>query len=86
MSWYVYILKLENNTYYTGITNNIDRRLKQHTKGTGSKYVRSKSFTLVYLETTKNRSEASKREYAIKQLKKEQKIKLIKGEKNEFSN
>ena len=79
--WYVYILKLKNDTYYTGITNNLERRLKQHNEGTGSKYVRAhRPFELVHLEKLKDRSKASKREYEVKQLKREQKIKLIKGD------
>ena len=78
MNWFVYILLLDNGTYYTGISNDVPARLKKHAKGKGSKYVRSHlPFTLVYAERAKGRSEASKREYKIKQLTKEQKASLI---------
>lgn len=78
MKWFVYMLLLKNNTLYTGITNDVLRRMKTHLKGKGSKYVKAHTpFTLVYAETAKNRSAASKREYAIKQLSREQKNKLL---------
>lgn len=78
MNWFVYILLLNNGAYYTGISNDVPARLNKHAKGKGSKYVKSYlPFTLVYAERAKNRSEASKREYKIKQLTKEQKANLI---------
>jgi len=78
MSWVVYMLLLNNNTLYTGITNNLTRRLAQHTNKKGSKYVRAHlPLKLVYTEAVPNRSIAIKREYEIKQLTKKQKIKLI---------
>lgn len=67
--WCVYMLHLANNAYYTGITNNIENRLKAHREGKGSKYVRSHlPLRLEYLEIVKDRSEASKIEYKIKNL------------------
>lgn len=86
MNWFVYIIKLNNKSYYTGITNNITKRLDTHKKGKGSKYVRSNlPFVLVYLETIINRSEASKKEYKIKRMTKQQKEELINSSKNERS-
>lgn len=75
--WYVYILHLSNDTYYTGITNDLNERLKKHATGKGSKYVRAHlPFKLHYTEPQKDRSTALKREYEIKQLTKQQKQKL----------
>ena len=77
-SWYVYILKLSDQTLYTGITNNIIQRMKKHRLGKGSKYVYGRlPLKLVYMEEVANRSVASKRESQIKKLNKKQKIALI---------
>jgi putative endonuclease len=74
------MLRLNNGSYYTGITNNLDRRLKQHASGKGSKIVRAHlPFELIYTESATNRSSASKREYAIKQLSRSEKAKMIGG-------
>ena len=49
--WFVYILECQDGSFYTGITNNISKRMKVHNKGNGSKYVRSRlPFKLVYFE------------------------------------
>lgn len=78
MSWFVYILKCSDNTLYTGITNDKERRLKQHNSGKASKYTRVRlPVEMVYSEPSLDRSIASKREWAIKQLNKKQKLKLI---------
>ena len=76
----VYILRTSKNTLYTGITNNLEKRLKVHMhKGkNSSKYMRSfESFTLVYDEKVINKSEALKRELEIKKLTKIKKEALI---------
>ena len=79
MKWLVYILELSNGSYYTGITNDLDRRIKKHKSGKGSKYVRSHlPFSVVYRESALNRSVASKREFKIKKLTRKQKEQLIK--------
>jgi putative endonuclease len=84
MNWLVYIIQLNNQAYYTGITNNLAKRLKAHESGKGSKYVRAHlPFILVYKEACKDRSEASKREAAIKRLNRKQKQILVGGIKNE---
>lgn len=78
--WYVYIIECNDGTLYTGISNNVDKRLEKHTFDLGAKYTRKKGpFKLVYIEKYIDRSQASKREYQIKQLTREQKLKLVKG-------
>ena len=76
--WSVYILKCGDGTYYTGISNDVDKRLQKHQKGFGAKYTRGRSpLTMVYNEVIGTRSEASKEEYRIKKLTRIEKIKLI---------
>ena len=63
MNWNVYILECSDTTLYTGITNNIENRMRVHNNGKGSKYVRARlPFKIVHNEIYKNRSEATKRE------------------------
>ncbi len=79
MKNYVYIIKCADNTYYTGWTTNIEKRIKDHNNGNGAKYTKSRRpVTLMYLETLETKSLALKREYAIKQLTRKQKEELIK--------
>ena len=76
--WYVYILKCADNTYYTGITNNIKRRIQQHDTNKGAKYTKGRGpFSLVYRDKCKNRADASRKEYSIKNLSLAEKIILI---------
>lgn len=80
MEYTVYMLRTSRNTLYTGITNNLKKRMEVHgsKKNSASKYVRSfSSFTLVYQEVVETKSDALKREYAIKQLNKKEKEILI---------
>ncbi len=78
MSWFVYIVKALDNSYYTGITTDIKKRLEKHNNRKGSKSLFGKiPVRLVYQEQAKNRSEASKREAEIKSWEREKKIKLI---------
>ncbi len=75
---YVYILKCRDNTYYTGYTVDIERRLIEHQEGLASKYTRGRTpVELVYLENQPTKSEALQREYQIKRLTKAQKQDLI---------
>lgn len=78
--WIVYILECNDKTLYTGITNNLEKRIEQHNNGhEAAKYTRARRpVKCVYQEIQKNRSEATKREMAIKQLRRSEKIKLIK--------
>lgn len=76
-TWYVYIAKCSDGSLYTGITTDLTRRFIQHNLGKGAKYTKHRRpVVLVYNEPYKTRSEASKREYAIKQLTKKEKEKL----------
>jgi len=78
VSYYCYILECADGTYYTGLTNDPERRLTQHNRGTASHYTRSRlPVKIVYLEPQPDRRTAMKREIAIKRLSREQKIKLI---------
>lgn len=77
-SWVVYILRCADGSFYTGITNDLDRRFDQHNDGTASRYTRSRvPVELVYSEPQPNRSMALKREAAIKRLSRHQKERLI---------
>lgn len=76
-SWVVYIIQCADDTLYTGITIDMERRFKEHTSGEGAKYTRGRApLKLVYTELCTSRSQASKREYEIKQLDRNEKIKL----------
>ncbi len=78
MSCYCYILKCSDGTFYTGWTTDPERRVTQHNKGIGAKYTSARRpVKLVYLETHSNRTEAMKRELAIKKMKRVQKSKLV---------
>ncbi len=74
-TWCVYILECEDNSLYTGITNDLDKRMETHKKGKGSKYVARKKFRRV-LHTIKavDKVDAAKIEYKIKQLERNEKI------------
>jgi len=77
MGWYVYIVECSDGTLYTGITNDITRRLKQHNSGKGAKYTRYRHpVQLRALFDAESRSSASKEEYRIKQLTRAEKMKL----------
>ncbi|HEY5557281.1 GIY-YIG nuclease family protein [Acetobacterium sp.] len=74
----VYIVKCSDNTLYTGWTRNIEARLMAHNSGRGSKYTRSRlPVILMYWEMLETKSDALKREAAIKKLTRKQKLKLI---------
>jgi predicted GIY-YIG superfamily endonuclease len=67
--WYLYILKCCDGTFYTGITNNLARRIEQHNDGNASRYTRSRTpVILIYKEACKNKSSALKKECRIKAL------------------
>ena len=75
---YTYILKCADGSLYTGWTNNLKKRLKEHNAGRGAKYTKPRRpVELVYYETFETKEEAMRREYAIKQLTRKEKIKLI---------
>lgn len=76
--WFVYIVKCSDNTYYTGISTDVNKRIITHNKGKGAKYTKCRlPVILLYSKEFENKSEASKEEYRIKQLTKLKKILLI---------
>lgn len=76
--WYVYILRCGDGSLYTGITTDVQSRLEAHRSGKGAKYTRGRApLELVYREECGDRSQALKRELAIKSLTREEKKKLI---------
>ncbi|MDG1163869.1 MAG: GIY-YIG nuclease family protein [Porticoccaceae bacterium] len=77
--WYVYIVRASDQTLYTGITTDPERRLAEHQSGkAGAKYFRGRSaIEMVHIETGYNRSSAAIREAAIKKLSRVQKWALI---------
>lgn len=78
-AFYVYILLCKDNSLYTGITTNLERRFTQHANGKGGHYTKSHGAKkMIYSKLFKNRSVASKREYQIKQLTREKKLLLAK--------
>ena len=76
--WVVYLIRNKNNALYCGITNNLDRRFEQHQTGKGAKALKGKGpLKLVWSFGVGSKSEALKTEYAIKQLPKSHKEKLV---------
>ena len=76
--WYTYIIRCSDNTLYTGISNDIPRRIKLHNAGKASAYTRSRTpVILVYKEPHRTKSRALKREAQIKSWPRETKIALI---------
>ena len=78
MDWYVYMLRCGDGTLYTGITDDVEKRLAAHRVGKGAKYTRGRApLELVYQEDCGTHSQALKRELEIKALRREEKEKLI---------
>lgn len=78
--WYLYILRCKDDSLYTGITTDVEKRLEAHRSGKGAKYTRGRGpLELVYREECGDHSEALKRELEIKALPREEKLKLIKN-------
>ncbi|GGI43332.1 GIY-YIG nuclease family protein [Mammaliicoccus stepanovicii] len=76
---YTYILECKDQTLYTGYTTDLERRIKMHNEGKGAKYTKiRRPVKLVYHEVYDNKSDALKREYAMKQLSRAKKLALIK--------
>lgn len=77
-SQFVYILKCSDQTFYTGYTINLEKRLKLHNLGKGAKYTRGRTpCEIVYVEEFLTKRLAMQREYAIKKLTRKEKIALI---------
>jgi len=81
MPWYIYILRCGDGTLYTGSTDNVEKRFAAHAAGKGAKYTRGRGpLELVYTEQLPDKSAALKREYAIKRMKRAEKLALCSGD------
>jgi putative endonuclease len=79
--WHVYIIKCGNGSLYTGITNNLKRRFREHAAGKGGHYTMSfGAVKLLYFEKCSDKSSALKREARIKSWPRREKLALIKGD------
>lgn len=83
--WYLYIVRCSDDSLYTGITKDVERRLEEHNSDNllGARYTRARRpVVLVYREVFRGHSQAAKREYEIKKMSRKAKVRLIeKGEK-----
>ena len=80
MNWTVYIARCRDGSLYTGVTTDPERRLVEHNSGRGGAYTRSKGpLVIVYTEMATDRSEAQRRERAIKRLTRTEKEELVLG-------
>jgi len=76
--WCVYLLLCGDGTLYTGITNDLARRLEAHARGRGARYTRGRGpFTLLRLEHAATRSEALRREHQLKRLRRRDKLRVL---------
>ena len=83
---YTYMLKCSDGTLYTGWTNDLEKRVEAHNSGKGAKYTKARRpVELAYYEEFETKEQAMKREYAIKQLGRKEKQKLIDGKKVKLS-
>lgn len=79
-NWFTYILICGDGSFYTGLSNDLDKRLKKHNSGQGSAYTRARlPVNLIYYETFTTHRQAAQREVAIKKLKRLEKEKLVTG-------
>ena len=77
---YVYIVQCKDGSLYTGWTTDVEKRVTAHNAGTGAKYTKARRpVELVYYEALESKSEALKREAAIKKLTRAEKLELIKS-------
>lgn len=82
-SYGVYIVVCADNTYYTGLTNNLSARVKTHNRGKGARYTRSRlPVTVLFWLDGFTRQQAYRVEYYIKTLNRSQKKRLIGGDKS----
>lgn len=78
MTYFVYMLLCQDNSYYTGSTNNIEKRFKDHLEGRGARYTKShKPIKIIYKEEFATKSQALKRESEIKSWPRKKKENLI---------
>ncbi|MCG8431233.1 MAG: GIY-YIG nuclease family protein [Candidatus Omnitrophica bacterium] len=77
MPWHVYIIRCRDNTLYTGVTNNLPRRINDHNRGNGCRYTKYRCpVKLIHSEEHPTKSEAQRREAYIKGLTREKKLQL----------
>lgn len=82
---YTYILKCADGSFYTGWTNNLEKRIRDHNSGKGARYTRSRCpVELAYYEEFSTKNEAMKREWQIKQMTRTEKMSLFQRE-NEYT-
>ena len=75
---YIYILKCKDGSLYTGWTNDLEQRVAAHNTGKGAKYTKARRpVELVYFEEFETKEQAMKREYAIKQMARKDKLELV---------
>ena len=76
--WFVYMLECADCSLYTGVSNDLARRVEKHNAGKGAKYTRSRlPVKLVYSETAPDKGEALKKEIRMKQLSRREKLELV---------
>lgn len=81
MEWFVYIAETQSGHFYTGVSNDVRRRMNKHNSGRGSKFARMHpEFRLVYTSPPMTKSDALRREIQIKGWTKQKKEKLVKEE------
>lgn len=80
---YTYIVKCSDGSLYTGWTNNLEKRIKDHNAGRGAKYTKARRpVVLVYKEEFPKKQEAMKREWEIKRLSRKEKLSMIENSKS----
>ncbi|HET7578947.1 MAG TPA: GIY-YIG nuclease family protein [Bacillales bacterium] len=85
MRHYVYTLKCKDGTYYTGYTNDVERRVAAHQNGKGAKYTRGRGpVKLVRVQAYPTKKEAMQAEYQFKKLTRQQKEVLIREDRGEY--
>lgn len=78
--WVVYILRCNDDTLYTGITNDLQHRIEAHNSGTGAKYTRGRApVRLIFAEKAIDKADASRKEYQIKKLSRGEKLLMAKS-------
>ncbi|WP_372722045.1 GIY-YIG nuclease family protein [Immundisolibacter sp.] len=76
--WFFYILRCADDSLYSGITTDLERRLREHNAGTGARYTRGRRpVSLAYSERLPDRAQALRREHAVKQLDRAAKLQLL---------
>ena len=79
-SWFIYLLECKDGTWYTGITNDLEKRLDSHNAGLGAKYTRGRGpVKLIEFKEMANHSEALRAEYQVKKLPRPKKIQFFKA-------